>query len=44
MSEKSIYAIQEITDKIFVVALTVKDSVGESATVAKEVRVTNCGF
>ena len=32
------------SDKTFVVALTVKDSVGESATVAKEVKVTKCGL
>ena len=30
-------------DKIFVVSLTVKDTKGVTATIAKEVKVTNCG-
>ena len=30
-------------DKIFVVSLTVKDTKGATATIAKEVKVTNCG-
>ena len=33
----------ELSIKIFVVALTVTDSVGGTATVAKEVKVSGCG-
>jgi PKD repeat protein len=32
-----------LLDKIFVVSLTVKDTKGATATIAKEVKVTNCG-
>jgi PKD repeat protein len=33
-----------LVDKTFVVALTIRDTTGETATIAKEVRVTRCGL